>query len=197
MPRKKLIYTPDFPYHVCARANNKEWFYLPKPHVWKIFCLHAARVFAKFGTCVHAFVLMDNHYHLLVSTQENFSLGVVMQDFQKSVSHHINQIARRQNHVFGGPYRASLVTTDFHYAQVLKYIYRNPIEAGLCVSCHDYRYSTLVNDQVSVCSPLSGIALRVPTGDLLLPWLNEASGNERQSIQRGLRKTVYRPVGRL
>jgi putative transposase len=48
MPRKKLIYTDQFPYHVTARSNNKEWFYLPISEVWNIFTSKLCEASLKF-----------------------------------------------------------------------------------------------------------------------------------------------------
>jgi len=70
MPRKNLIRTNLYPYHVTIRSNNKEWFDLPREIVWKI-CLRAM-VLAnqKHPVRIQAFVLMANHYHLLIWTPQ-------------------------------------------------------------------------------------------------------------------------------
>lgn len=131
MPREKLIYTPDFPYHVIARSNNKENFYLPKEIMWTIFIQQLNQVVEKYKCMIHAFVLMDNHYHLLISTQEKYDLGVVMQSLQRSVSRIVNSKSKSINHVFGGAYKASIIFYPEYYYNVYKYIYQNPTRAGL------------------------------------------------------------------
>ena len=70
MPRKKLIRTDQFPYHVTTRTNNKNWFSLPLEETWNICLrsLHKANKLNKVN--LHAFVLMKNHYHLLLETPE-------------------------------------------------------------------------------------------------------------------------------
>ena len=68
MPRKKLIRTDLYPYHVYGRANNKEIFYIPLCDVWRLSCELFDKVTKDYGAQVHAFVLMPNHYHLLMST---------------------------------------------------------------------------------------------------------------------------------
>lgn len=191
MPRKRLYYTDQFPYHVYARSNNREWFYLPKPEVWEIFSEHLHELTTKFGCIFHAFVLMDNHYHLLITTSERYLLGHVMQELQKSVARKINGRTGRINHVFGGPYRASLIRDEVGYAQVFKYIYRNPIEAGICRSPSQYPFSTFRNDAIPVCSPNTGIAALVPSRSLG-DWIEEAESDDvTDAIRKGLSKTEY------
>src|SRR5690606_22174225 len=131
MPRKPLLYIHEYPYHVTARSNNKEWFYIAKSLLWEIFISELNSHKEKFGIRIHAFVLMDNHYHLLLSTRGEFYLGEVMQSLQRSIARKINSEAQRINHVFGGAYKGCLINNPIYYAHVVKYIYRNPIKAGL------------------------------------------------------------------
>lgn len=194
MARKKLIYTDQFPYHIYARSNNREWFYLPQERVWEIYISEINHIVTKFKVLIHAFVLMNNHYHMLITTHEESDLGKVMCELQKSVSRTINSESGRVNHVFGGPYKASLITTSEYYSMVYRYIFRNPVEAGICKCVEDYLFSTLRSDQIPVTSPLSGICSLLPM-TALDHWLNEPSDeNIRNSIRKGLKKTCFKPV---
>lgn len=196
MPRKKLIYTHELPYHVYARSNNKEWFYIPKNKTWEIFSNEIQNMCLNFNALIHAFVLMDNHYHMLITTDQKHPLSVVMENLQKSVSRKINKLANRQNHIFGGPYKGSLITNNVYYAQVIKYVYRNPVEAGLSKLCEEYPYSTLAQDQVAICSPLGGIASSVPTAETLSTWINHPENTNSLGVKKGLKKTIYSPAMR-
>jgi putative transposase len=194
VPRKKLLYTHLYPYHVRARANNRDWFYLPKSGVWRVMVTELFCIFAKYRVLPHAFVLMDNHYHMILTVDEAHYLGRVMCDLQKSVSRSINLRAGRINHVFGGPYKASLISSEVYYARVLRYIYQNPIRAGLSVNAEGYPYSTLNNSQLGICSPISGIASLIPSKDFI-GWVNEPQDSSSlKATKAGLRKTVFRPI---
>ena len=70
MPRKKIIRTNEFPYHVTARTNNQEWFKLSLDEVWSIFERVLSKVQLRYSIEIYQFVLMSNHYHLLLSTPE-------------------------------------------------------------------------------------------------------------------------------
>ena len=196
MPRKRLIYTNEFPYHVWARSNNRDWFYAPQDAMWEIFKDQLNQRIRTHKFQVHAFVLMNNHYHMICSTDQEFDLGVVMQALQKSVSRSVNALTGRINHVFGGPYKASLVCSEDYYFNLFKYVYRNPVQANICNQAMDYTYSTLARpDDIALSSPLSGIASMLPWPEDIPSWLDQSEPPEvTESIRRGLKKTVYRPV---
>lgn len=194
MPRKKLLYTHEYPYHVMARSNNKENFYIEKDIMWEIVISSLNQVVTDLKVYIHAFVLMDNHYHLLLSTHPNYDLGVVMHRLQRSISRKVNSESGRINHVFGGAYKASLIQTPEYYYNVYKYLYRNPIEAGLCETVNDYKYSTFTTDVIPICSPISGIASFVPLKNKS-DWIDETEDELwSTSISKGLKKTLFKPV---
>ncbi|MCO4794717.1 MAG: transposase [Bacteriovoracaceae bacterium] len=140
MPRKKLIRTNEFPYHVTSRSNNKEWFYIPTEDVWK----HTRAVIRlgrkKFNIKIDAFVLMNNHYHMCIWTHDS-NLDEFMMYFNKNLGQRIARQANRINRIFGASYKWTLIESDIYYRNVLKYIYQNPIRAGLVKTCQEYPYS--------------------------------------------------------
>jgi len=87
-----------------------------------------------------------------------------------------------------------LIRSAEYYFQVYKYVYRNPVEAGICGVVEEYPFSTLTMDEFGICSPTSGIAHMIPT-DKKLDWLNQCDEFLiSNSIKRGLRKTEFKPV---
>lgn len=197
MPRKKLIYTSEFPYHVSARANNKEWFYLDKEKLWRVFVTHLNRIVVRYKVNIYSFVLMSNHYHMLIQVSEEHDLGVVMCDFQKSVSRTINKITGRINHVFGGPYSGTLITNEEYYFNVYKYVYRNPVSAHIVRDIQDYEYSSYSRpNAVYLTRPVSGIDSLIDYSlGHLREWINEDVDEELyDSIKGGLKKTNFKYV---
>ncbi|MCB0414874.1 MAG: hypothetical protein KDD50_11105 [Bdellovibrionales bacterium] len=203
MPRKKLIYTHEYPYHITARSNNKDSFYLPKEKVWNIFICNLNKITEAYGFQCHEFLLMSNHYHLIGSTTTKL-LGDVFCFFQKSVSSDINSESKRVNHVFGGPYKPSLITTPAYYYHVYKYLYRNPVQAKVVNRVQDYPFSTLQTNKLQkfpmpkLKSIESGINCHVPSVfNERLDWLNrEYSKESHQMIQKGLRRTTFKIVSK-
>lgn len=142
MPRKRLIRTHRYPYHVTTRSNNQEWFYIPMDEVWKYAKAVLFDGAQRYNVKIDAFVLMSNHYHLCIYTPDA-NIDRFMQFFNKRLGQRISRHASRINRIFGAPYKWSLIQNDHYYSNVIRYIYQNPLRAGLCVRCEDYPYSDL------------------------------------------------------
>lgn len=180
MPRKPLIYTDEFPYHIVARANNQEWFKVELDKVWTIFVEELNDLNLQYDFQIHCFTLMSNHYHLLASCSEHYDLGYVMRILQTKTSHRINSESGRTNHVYGARYRASLITTEIYYATVLKYVLRNPITAQICEKISEWKYQTIealfdeALGELPLSSPLStGGLVSAMTKAEAWNWLHE------------------------
>ena len=200
MPRKPLIRSAAHPYHVTARANNREPFKLDLESCWRVFMDHLVEIEEIYQVKIHAFVLMNNHFHLLLSTPTE-DLGVIMQNFMRSVTRSMNSKSKRTGRVFGARYHWSLVHSIEYYDSVVKYVYRNPVKAGLTEFVEDYHFSTLkslVNNtksRVNLCPPFSEKEI-IPAGEIgeYLRWLNQAFRNEDdEKINAGLKKTEFSP----
>jgi len=192
MPRKHPPYRTDCPYHITARTNNREWFGLDLREVWKICEEQLYFVHHGFGIRIHAFLLMSNHFHLLASDPDG-QMSAAMRWFMSETARLINKKMNSKNHIYGQRHSRSLISNYHHYTHAYKYIYRNPLEAGVCLKVEEYPYSTLRG--------LFGFQkLNVPVSDNILPddlegtlkWLNRApSKKDRRAVQLGLRKAVF------
>jgi len=193
MPRKKLIRTTDFPYHVTTRANNREWFQLPLPEVWS-YCLKSLTyAHEKIPVTFHSFVLMSNHYHLLVTTP-NADLDKFMYFFNKHLADQLRVHSKRINRVFGGPYSWSLVDSKQYLFHVVRYVFQNPLRKQMVSKVEDYHFSSLFSEirrekfPLEIHSPLD----RPHIDEEILRWLNEIpSLRENSFIQKGLRKSTF------
>jgi len=153
-----------------------------------------ARIREKFEFKIHAFVLMGNHYHMLASYSENYFLGRVMNLFQMNLSRKLNILSGRINHQFGGPYRGSLIRNPYHYCNVLKYIYQNPVRARESSVVEYYQYSSIhevmkTRNHIELYPPAANLdaAIRHMSGPKLLNWLNiEYEIKEISDFRRGL-----------
>ena len=203
MPRKNLIRSQTLPYHVTGRVNNREQFYVSQELTWELICngLNAAKL--KFKIKVHALVLMPNHFHLLVSTPDQ-DLGVVMQEFMRSITKTMNFKSGRVGRVFGARYHWSLVRNVEYFDVVIKYIYRNPIRAQIAYGLLEHPFSSLrwlyaVDPPLIEIESGMGETETIPNRntDEFLLWLDEPFRTEEQeSIKKGLRRTTFNPVNR-
>ncbi len=200
MPRQKLILSQTHPYHVVNSANNREWFPFDQDLMWEI--LSDELLFATYysGASVHAFVLMANHFHLLISTPE-LDLGRVMQQILSSATRRLNRSSGRSGHVFNGPHFRSVIQDPRYYSHAFKYVYRNPVRAGIVHDVTDYRFSTLHGLvgasplRVPLFNPADGAGdFSIPdVSDGLLTWLNHPTPKEADAaIRKAYRKSVFK-----
>ncbi|MBK25594.1 MAG: hypothetical protein CME70_16475 [Halobacteriovorax sp.] len=188
MPRKNLIRQSQFPYHVYIRTTNKDWFKIPMYRMWELCfeCLEYA--LDKENVVIHAFVLMSNHYHLLVTTPES-NLDKFMEHFNRRLSKKINQEAKMQNHKFANRYKWTIVGTRSYLFNIYRYIYQNPIRAGLCQRCIDYPYTSLRFSP----SQLRILGIKVHLNYFeYRQWMEERGGCEFEDvIRKGLNKSHF------
>lgn len=188
MPRALLIRSETHPYHVASRSNNKEFFPIPIGDVWTIMTEQLLYMHKNYGLAVHAFVLMGNHFHLLCHTPKG-NLDQIMQIFLSMTSKKINLKAKSINHVWGSRYKWSLIESQTHYYQVYRYIFQNPVRAGICNKVEEYPYTTLKEGFI----PLhTFIPMSFGGAEGELHWLNERYDKDDQElIKLGLRKYQF------
>ncbi len=198
MPRKPQFLTADFPYHVTARANNKEWFYIPTPAVWSIMSGILEIVSNEYSARVLSFVLMANHFHMLIQTPLA-NLDGIMNYFMREVSRAIARQAGRINHVFGGRNKPTLIRDSRYFAHVYKYVYRNPVRPRIAERPELYHYSTLPILIKGGRAPFPIHDLDGPLSELVprpwnerLEWLNNPLPKEQDDlIRKALRRVDF------
>lgn len=128
MARALRIQCPDGRYHVTARGNERReiyWDDADRFHFLEVL----SQLGQRFGARVHAYVLMDNHYHLLLETPEP-NLSRVMQWCNVSYSVWFNLRHRRSGHLLQGRFGADLVQDDAGWQEVARYVHLNPVRVG-------------------------------------------------------------------
>ena len=189
MPRPLLIKSDIHPYHITSRCNNKEFFPLPLEEIWPIMMRQLKRCQVERSLCIHAFVLMGNHFHLLCHTPLS-NIDECMHSFLRSVSVEINRRAQTENHLWGGRYRWSLINSQRHYYQVYRYIYQNPLRAKLVARVEDYPWSTLRHDLPFPLHSNIPMTFCGEEGERL--WLNERyEAEDLELIKLGLKKQQF------
>ena len=194
MPRARLFRTSTLSYHVTARSNNREWFYIPIEDSWKIFCHSLNEAADRYGVNLHGFVLMSNHFHLLLTTP-NKNLGEFMRHFLSNATRRIQKRAHRINHILGARYRATVIESSWALAYVYKYIYRNPVRAGMSKKVEDYQWSSFQKGNYLVLS--EGIETywsNIPKDPIArIKWLNHPTPKESEAlIGRALRRSKFK-----
>lgn len=193
MPRKLLIRTPDFPYHITNRSNNKDFFYIDKSLLWDIFMNCLNELINQYGCDMHGFVLMSNHYHLIISTPRE-NIGDAMKYFHREVARQANKSTGRVNHFFGGRYKWSIVSNEDYYWNGVKYIFRNPVRAGICSDVTDYEFSSLnKNTPLFNWKMIDYFAVDKSLIELNTDWLNEPFSKENEAaVGKALKRREFK-----
>lgn len=105
------------------------------------FCNRLARIVREHSWICHAFCLMVTHYHLVVEVQAN-ALQRGMQRLNGPYAQWFNWSHGRSGHLGGARYYSGSVTAEGHELQLLRYLARNPVAAGLCKEPSDWLWGS-------------------------------------------------------
>jgi putative transposase len=140
MARPLRIEFPGAVYHVTSRGNEKRRIFKNDADR-KAFLAFLEEAATRFGWSITAWVLMTNHFHLVIQTPEsNLSRG--MHWLNGSYAGWFNHAHKRWGHLFGGRFKAFLVEKEAYFTEVLRYVVLNPVRAGLATSPEKYRWSS-------------------------------------------------------
>ncbi len=141
MPRKTRLVVPDFPLHIIQRGNNRQQcFSSPKDFHVYLELLHVGAT--RNGCLVHAYVLMTNHVHILVTPAETDSPSAMMKSVGEQYVRYFNQCHQRTGTLWDGRYRSCLVQDDTYLLVCHRYIELNPVRAGIVIHPSLYRWSS-------------------------------------------------------
>ena len=128
MPRLPRFNLPDIPQHVIQRGNNRQkCFFGPDDYRFYLDCLREAS--SATGCDVHAYVLMTNHVHLLLTPRRDRAVSRLMQSLGRRYVQHVNRHKRRTGTLWEGRYRASPVESEPYLLACHRYIELNPVRA--------------------------------------------------------------------
>jgi putative transposase len=141
MARPLRFLVPGQPQHVIQRGNNRgRVFFGDGDYRFYLGCL--AQACARFSCDVHAYALMTNHVHLLVSPASEDALPRAMQSVGRRYAQFINCRRERTGSLWEGRYRAAAIDSDEYFMVCSRYIELNPVRAGMVASPADYEWSS-------------------------------------------------------
>lgn len=142
MPRRPRLILPDYPFHVIQRGVNRAAIFvddLDRHH----YCRLLGRACRKHSVSLHAFVLMGNHVHLLLTPSTAPALALAMKATGQSYVRYFNTRHGRSGTLWESRYKSCLVDTDRYFLMVLRYIELNPVRAALVASPQDHYWSSV------------------------------------------------------
>ena len=127
-------------YHITARGNERRNIFFSKTDYEK-FLHYVAEAKKKFGIKLYAYVLMSNHFHLVVETPAA-NLSKTMQYINGSYTTYVNIKRRRSGHLFQGRYNAIIIDRENYLLELSRYVHLNPVRANMVQKPEEYLYSS-------------------------------------------------------
>jgi len=172
-------------YHVTARGNERKNIFFSNTD-YKKFLEYLKEAKKKFKVIVHSYVLMSNHYHLILETLDA-NLSKAMHYINGSYTTYINVKRRRSGHLFQGRYKSILVDKDNYLLELSRYIHLNPFRAKMVEKPEEYPYS-------SYSIFISNRKDNLVTRDLILELMRSSRGSERGAYKYFVDAAVGREI---
>lgn len=141
MPRRRRLVLPNVPLHVIQRGHNRQLCFFTESDY--LVYLEWLDLYADQSKCkIHAYVLMSNHVHLLISADHHRAPGKLMKMLGQRYVQHFNRRYSRSGTLWEGRYRSCPTQTERYFLVCQRYIELNPVRAGMVKNPADYRWSS-------------------------------------------------------
>lgn len=141
MARLPRLTVAGYPHHVIQRGNNRQPIVRDdqdRQRLLDLWCEHARH----FKVAIHAWVIMDNHFHLLATPETGDSLPQMMQAVGRAYVRYFNLRHQRTGTLWEGRYRSNLIEGERYLLACMVYIDLNPVRAGMVSQASDHPWSS-------------------------------------------------------
>lgn len=181
MARKPRIHFPGALYHVIARGNRQQPIFLDENDC-ELY-LYLLREYKKrFSFLLYAYVLMENHLHLLMEVEE-IPLSRIMHDLQFRYTRKFNGRHKKDGHLFQGRYKAILCDRDTYLLELSAYIHLNPVRAGIVDNPREYSWSSYKAYVTKGAASLVNV-------DFLLSLFSKEKGHARRAYAQFVKSRI-------
>jgi putative transposase len=141
MPRQSRLVLPDVALHIVQRGHNRQaCFAHDTDHLVYLKLLHDLS--AKHGCALHAYCLMTNHVHLLLTPRDERASAAMMRSLGQQYVQYFNRRHGRSGTLWEGRFRSCLVDSAGYVLACYRYIELNPVRAGMATCAAAYRWSS-------------------------------------------------------
>jgi putative transposase len=127
-------------YHITSRGDDRKKIYI-SDFDFKKFLDYLLKAKERFEFHLYAYVLMSNHYHLLIETLQP-NLSQIMQYLNTAYTTYYNVKRKKYGHLFQGRYKSILVDKDSYFKELSRYIHLNPVRARIVERPKEYKWSS-------------------------------------------------------
>ncbi|MDR3492194.1 MAG: transposase, partial [Gammaproteobacteria bacterium] len=153
MARFSRFILPGQPHHVIQRGNNRQTIFLCEEdyHYYLDRLLYASE---EHECDIHAYVLMTNHVHFLVSPVKEENIGKMMQTLGRYYVRYFNYKYKRTGTLWEGRYKAALINSEQYLFTCMRYIELNPVRARIVLNPIEYSWSSYLCNAIGMINPL-------------------------------------------
>ena len=141
MARLPRLFIKDCPQHIIQRGNNRQATFFADED-YTVYLDKLKDFSEKYQVNVHAYVLMTNHVHLLLSTAHQGAISKMMQSIGRYYVLYINKTYQRTGTLWEGRFKSTLVDSDNYLFTVMRYLEMNPVRAGMVKHPAEYPWSS-------------------------------------------------------
>lgn len=153
MPRRARLHLPNIPLHIVQRGNNRAPCFFAEDD-YRAYLQWLAQQSRCHGCAIHAYVLMSNHVHLLVSAVDHQAAGAMMKALHQRYAHYINHRHQRSGTLWENRYHASPTQEEGYLLACQRYIELNPVRAGMVGTPGEYRWSSFCGNALGATDPM-------------------------------------------
>ena len=141
MPRRARVCLPDIPLHIIQRGNNRSACFFSDED-YRFYLDWLGKYAAQTRCRVHAYVLMTNHVHLLLTAEDVRGAGALMKALGQRYVQYVNRTYQRSGTLWEGRFRSCLTQEESYLFSCMRYIELNPVRAGMVAHPAEYRWSS-------------------------------------------------------
>lgn len=141
MPRQSRLVLPDVALHIVQRGNDRQSCFRHESD-YLLYLLHLRQLAERTGCSLHAYCLMTNHVHLLLTPKDAGACTSLMRDLGQRYVQYFNRRHGRTGTLWEGRFRSCLVESARYVLACYRYVELNPVRAGLAARPADYRWSS-------------------------------------------------------
>lgn len=141
MPRRSRLSLSGIPWHIIQRGNNRSACFFAEED-YRLYLQFLQELARRFDCAVHAYVLMTNHVHLLLTPPQENSAALLMKHLGQRYVQHVNRTYGRSGTLWEGRFRSCLTQSEDYVLACYRYIELNPVRAGIVGQPEDYRWTS-------------------------------------------------------
>lgn len=153
MPRKPRFFLPNIPVHILLRGNGRRVVFAEDSDR-KAYLGWMKEASEKYKVDIHAYMLMDNHVHLLLSTKEPSHISKVMQHIGRKYVPYFNHKYEKSGTLWEGRFKGSMIESEQYLLCCYRYIELNPVRANIVNRPEEWKWSSYASNGYGEDDPL-------------------------------------------